>query len=124
MEEVFAHVARTPDREFAISVAYLEIYNENVRDLLNPGAKLDVVEGLQGVEVKGSKPEPVADLSAVRGLARIRTRLGDVTVTIRQLHSPGAPPPPPCCPHTAALTYLPISSRHASTGDASACRRR
>jgi hypothetical protein len=66
VEEVFAYVGATPEREFSLSLAYLEIYNENVRDLLNPAAKLDVYEGLQGVEVKNCKPTPVDDVAAVR----------------------------------------------------------
>lgn len=70
VEEVFAYVSATPEREFSLSLAYLEIYNENVRDLLNPAAKLDVYEGLQGVEVKNCKPTPVADVAAVRGCER------------------------------------------------------
>ena len=63
---MFAYVSATPEREFSLSLAYLEIYNENVRDLLNPAAKLDVYEGLQGVEVKNCKPTPVGDVAAVR----------------------------------------------------------
>ena len=74
VEEVFAYVGATPEREFSLSLAYLEIYNENVRDLLNPAAKLDVYEGLQGVEVKNCKPTPVGDVAAVRGRERRRER--------------------------------------------------
>jgi kinesin family protein 3/17 len=35
---VFSHIARTPERQFLVRVSFLEIYNEEVRDLLAPSA--------------------------------------------------------------------------------------
>lgn len=34
-EEIFALIEATPSREFLLRVAYMEIYNENLRDLLS-----------------------------------------------------------------------------------------
>jgi centromeric protein E len=34
-ETIFAQIQATPDREFKLSASYLEIYNENLRDLLS-----------------------------------------------------------------------------------------
>ncbi|RUS29389.1 hypothetical protein BC938DRAFT_480720 [Jimgerdemannia flammicorona] len=35
LEDIFQFIMQTPDREFLLRVSYLEIYNENIRDLLN-----------------------------------------------------------------------------------------
>jgi hypothetical protein len=49
-------------------MSYIEIYNEQLKDLLSPAAKLDVVEGLNGVDIRGAKPVDV-DHAAVRACA-------------------------------------------------------
>ncbi|CDO76078.1 hypothetical protein BN946_scf184649.g4 [Trametes cinnabarina] len=36
MKDVFAYIRRTPDREYLLRCSYLEIYNENIHDLLAP----------------------------------------------------------------------------------------
>jgi hypothetical protein len=62
---IFEHVtAQAGVREFRVSLSYFEIYNETLKDLLCPAAKLDVVEGLAGVDVRGARPTEVADLAA------------------------------------------------------------
>ena len=62
---IFEHVrAQAGVREFKVSLSYFEIYNETLKDLLCPSAKLDVVEGLAGVDVRGARPTEVADLAA------------------------------------------------------------
>ena len=66
MRHIFAHVASAPAREWKVSMSYLEIYNEQLKDLLNPSAKVDVVEGLNGVDVRGCKPVEVTEASALR----------------------------------------------------------
>jgi hypothetical protein len=71
VRDVFAHVADTPQRAFTVLFSYLEIYNEQLKDLLNPSAKLDVVEGLAGVDVRGCKPVEVTDVNEVRGSSLI-----------------------------------------------------
>ncbi|CAN6682298.1 unnamed protein product [Malus baccata var. baccata] len=35
VDDIYKHMTKTPEREFAIKISGLEIYNENVRDLLN-----------------------------------------------------------------------------------------
>jgi hypothetical protein len=49
-------------------MSYIEIYNEQLKDLLCPSAKLDVVEGLNGVDIRGAKPVEVNE-AAVRARA-------------------------------------------------------
>ncbi|ORY05417.1 kinesin-domain-containing protein [Basidiobolus meristosporus CBS 931.73] len=36
IEDIFRYILETPDREFLLRVSYLEIYNEVIKDLLNP----------------------------------------------------------------------------------------
>ncbi|KAI0372260.1 kinesin-domain-containing protein [Pilatotrama ljubarskyi] len=36
MKDVFAYIRRTPNREYLLRCSYLEIYNENIHDLLAP----------------------------------------------------------------------------------------
>lgn len=44
------------EREFELAITYLEVYNENVRDLLNPGPALHLREDARyGVTVAGIK---------------------------------------------------------------------
>jgi Kinesin motor domain len=43
-----------------VGLQYIEIYNEQVKDLLNPSAKLDVVEAY-GVDIRGCKPVEVTE---------------------------------------------------------------
>ena len=38
-ETIFAQIQATPDREFKLSASYLEIYNEEIRDLLGKDPK-------------------------------------------------------------------------------------
>ena len=65
MRAIFEHVtAQAGVRDFRVSLSYFEIYNETLKDLLCPTAKLDVVEGLAGVDVRGARPTEVADVSA------------------------------------------------------------
>lgn len=45
MSELFAHVNATPGREFLLRCSYLELYNENLRDLL-VGASVDNPSGV------------------------------------------------------------------------------
>jgi len=42
MQHVFAHVRSSRDHEFLLRMSYIEIYNEHVKDLLNPGANADL----------------------------------------------------------------------------------
>ncbi|CAA7030697.1 unnamed protein product [Microthlaspi erraticum] len=35
VNDIYNHIIKTPERDFTIKISGLEIYNENVRDLLN-----------------------------------------------------------------------------------------
>ncbi len=53
-------------REFKVLLSYFEIYNERLKDLLNPDAELKIVEDKKKgvVVVLGEQPTEVADLAA------------------------------------------------------------
>lgn len=55
MNELFKRKEElTSERDFELAVTYLEVYNENVQDLLNPGVPLHLREdGQYGVRVQG-----------------------------------------------------------------------
>ncbi|XXQ32464.1 Kinesin motor domain-containing protein [Plasmodiophora brassicae] len=55
-DQLFSNIGADPTRKFLVTAAYIEIYNEEVRDLLgdDPKAKLDLKENpQQGVFVQG-----------------------------------------------------------------------
>jgi centromeric protein E len=70
VKDLFAHIAERPEREFLIRASYVEIYNEVVRDLLNPAAtNLKVHEHHQkGVYVGGLSEEVVTSASQLTRL--------------------------------------------------------
>jgi centromeric protein E len=45
VETIFSRIQAPDDREFLLRVSYVEIYNEVIRGLLNPGEPLKVREG-------------------------------------------------------------------------------
>lgn len=57
MNELFKQKEQlSKERDFELAVTYLEVYNENVQDLLNPGVQLHLREdGQFGVRVQGSQ---------------------------------------------------------------------
>lgn len=60
---------------FEMQASYVEIYNEQIRDLLRPGSahsdKHSIVHGANGVtEVSGAAREPVPSVDAAKGLVR------------------------------------------------------
>lgn len=61
ISEIFSFIQQTPEREFLLRVSYLEIYNEEIRDLLCPSStKLEIREDIErGVFVKDAKEEIV-----------------------------------------------------------------
>jgi len=69
MAEIFV---KTPDREFLLRVSFLEIYNEVISDLLNPGStNLKISTDTQfGTVVKGMKEEIVVSPEHVLSLMR------------------------------------------------------
>lgn len=72
----FEHIFRTikaesgTGKEFLVRASYLEIYNEEVRDLLSsdPKRRLDLKEGGDGVYVKDLSNEVVEDVGAMMAL--------------------------------------------------------
>eukprot|EP00898_Chlorokybus_atmophyticus_P005195 jgi/Chlat1/5677/Chrsp37S05483 len=68
--DAFDEIYKTQDREFLVRVSYMEIYNEEINDLLNPNSRrLQVHETIErGVFVAGlreeivTSPEEVVDL--------------------------------------------------------------
>lgn len=70
---IFSHISRTKDKVFAVTVTYLEIYNEDVRDLLSdtPNAKLEVRERPDvGVYVKDLKGFTVDSIEQIMQLLK------------------------------------------------------
>jgi centromeric protein E len=61
VQDVFAYIRQTPEREFLLRVSYFEIYNEVINDLLDPsGTNLSIREDKRkGVYVEGLKEEIV-----------------------------------------------------------------
>ncbi|ALC45555.1 Kif19A [Drosophila busckii] len=52
IEDIFAHIeAAGPDSASKVSISYLEIYNELIRDLLNPGGPLELREDHRGQRI-------------------------------------------------------------------------
>ena len=39
VQQIFDHISASTDAEYMVRVGYIELYNEKVRDLLNPGTK-------------------------------------------------------------------------------------
>ncbi|XP_047102355.1 kinesin-like protein KIF3B [Schistocerca piceifrons] len=72
-DQIFSHIARSSNMEYLVRSSYLEIYQEEIRDLLNknPEKKHELREGAEGVYVQ--------DLSSyicrnVKEIERIMTR--------------------------------------------------
>ncbi|KAH7106936.1 kinesin-domain-containing protein [Auriculariales sp. MPI-PUGE-AT-0066] len=69
MKDVFSYIRRTPSREFLLRASYVEIYNEQIHDLLSPASLAQPV-GLQGagqnVIITPLREEVVTSLKAVR----------------------------------------------------------
>ncbi|PWA71634.1 Kinesin, motor domain-containing protein [Artemisia annua] len=60
IKDAFSIIQETPSREYLLRLSYLEIYNEVVNDLLNPGGQhLRIREDSQGTFVEGIKEEVV-----------------------------------------------------------------
>eukprot|EP00753_Platysulcus_tardus_P017904 PLAT6629.1.p1 GENE.PLAT6629.1~~PLAT6629.1.p1 ORF type:complete len:943 (+),score=485.85 PLAT6629.1:110-2830(+) len=70
INDVFAYIDETPEREFLLRVSYLEIYKECINDLLDPTAtNLRVFEDRrQGMVVRGLKEEVVMSVEHIFSL--------------------------------------------------------
>ncbi|XP_030369213.1 kinesin-like protein KIF19 [Scaptodrosophila lebanonensis] len=52
IEDIFLHIeSASPDSACKVSISYLEIYNELIRDLLNPGGPLELREDNRGQRI-------------------------------------------------------------------------
>ena len=71
-QQIFTHVHQHPEQQLLIRCSYLEIYNEEIHDLLSPTPliKLDVKEGENGVYVKYLKEFVVFEPSQMEELMR------------------------------------------------------
>ncbi|KDQ21013.1 hypothetical protein BOTBODRAFT_41005 [Botryobasidium botryosum FD-172 SS1] len=94
MKEVFKHIRRTPKREFLLRASYLEIYNEQIHDLLSPPSSVSGSGlGIQdGVGVVGLREEVVTSLKGIkevleRGEANRRTASTDWNERSSRSHS-------------------------------------
>jgi centromeric protein E len=88
---VFSRIAECSDREFLLRVSYLEIYNEVIRDLLNPGAdekqNLKIHERRGDVYVDGLTEEVVVTADEVLQLMRTGEQNRHIGTTNMNAHS-------------------------------------
>ena len=63
--DIFNHVNNTPDRRFKIRASYIEIYNEEVQNLLRDNAVLPVREDPRCGVVVSSVKENVTDFESL-----------------------------------------------------------
>ncbi|KAG8721908.1 Kinesin-like protein kip2 [Ceratobasidium sp. 395] len=95
MRDVFGYIRKHPDREFLLRASYLEIYNEQIHDLLAPPTNATPV-ALQGVGdnvyLVGVREEPITSFKSVkdvleRGDAGRRTASTDWNERSSRSHS-------------------------------------
>ncbi|KAG8736522.1 Kinesin-like protein kip2 [Ceratobasidium sp. 414] len=95
MRDVFGYIKKHPDREFLLRASYMEIYNEQIHDLLAPPTNATPVS-LQGagdnVYLVGAREEPITSFKSVkdvleRGDAGRRTASTDWNERSSRSHS-------------------------------------
>lgn len=95
MKDVFTYIRNTPDREFLLRASYLEIYKEQIHDLLSPSSAVGAAGGLplqdNGV-VPGLREEVVMSVKGLkevleRGEANRRTASTDWNARSSRSHS-------------------------------------
>lgn len=98
MKDVFAYIRRTPTREYLLRCSYLEIYNENINDLLAPPSSNHLSSSVQingtgsNVYLSPLREEVVTSLKGVhqvleRGWANRRTATTDWNERSSRSHS-------------------------------------
>ncbi|KAB5588892.1 hypothetical protein CTheo_7668 [Ceratobasidium theobromae] len=96
MRDVFGYIKKHPDREFLLRASYLEIYNEQIYDLLAPPTGAPTTVALQGagnnVYLAGVREEPITSFKSVkdvleRGDAGRRTASTDWNERSSRSHS-------------------------------------
>jgi len=70
IDEIFETISKSAGREFLLRVSYMELYNEEIRDLLNPSkCKLQLHEdAVRGIYVAGLHEEIVNDAEQIKKL--------------------------------------------------------
>ena len=106
-----AEAAKAKGWAYSLAACYVEIYNEQVRDLLRPGAahsdKHAIVHSADGVtEVSGATREAVPSLAAAQGLVRRAAAARAVEATAMNATSSRS--------HTVFMLY--ITGEHAAAG--------
>merc|ERR1719238_2401618 len=84
-EHIFKNINTTPGKKFLVRASYLEIYNEEIRDLLskNPKAKLDLKDHPDGgVFVKDLSNLIVKGVSDLRQVMEVGQRNRSVASTL------------------------------------------
>ncbi|KAF1883039.1 hypothetical protein Lal_00003221 [Lupinus albus] len=90
--DVFSKIERMSDREFLIRVSYMEIYNEEINDLLAvENQKLQIHENLErGVYVAGLREEIVNNAEQVLNLinaGEVNRHFGETNMNVRSSRS-------------------------------------
>jgi centromeric protein E len=67
-QDVFSHVSQSQDRKFLVRVSCLEMYNEEVRDVLADHASLQIHEDLLPEVFVPSKEKAVKDFNSLLGV--------------------------------------------------------
>ena len=84
-DHIFRHINTTEDQEFLVRASFLEIYNEEIRDLLgkNPQAKLKLKENVDtGVYVKGLTAFVVKGVAEINNVLKVGKKNRTVGATL------------------------------------------
>ncbi|KAK2452657.1 P-loop containing nucleoside triphosphate hydrolase superfamily protein [Trifolium repens] len=92
VKDIFAKIEKMSEREFLIRVSYMEIYNEEINDLLVvEGQKLQIHESLErGVFVAGLREEVVNNAEQVLDLIKageVNRHFGETNMNVRSSRS-------------------------------------
>ena len=67
-KDIFSHIENTPSRMFLVRASFLEIYNEEVRDLLNDNSVLAIREDPRRGVFVNAQEEVVTDFEGLLGI--------------------------------------------------------
>ncbi|CAI9115993.1 OLC1v1017027C1 [Oldenlandia corymbosa var. corymbosa] len=113
VKDIFEETKMRTDREFLIRVSYMEIYNEEINDLLAvENQKLPIHESLErGVFVAGLREEVVSSAEQVLGLLQrgeVNRHFGETNMNVRSSRS-----------HTIFRMVIESKGKETGSGDAS-----
>ncbi|CAH0394745.1 unnamed protein product [Bemisia tabaci] len=92
-EHIFSHISKSPNTQFLVRSSYLEIYQEEIRDLLvkNPEKKLELRENPGcGIYVKGLKSQDctsIEDIERVMSVGNLNRTVGATDMNERSSRS-------------------------------------